>query len=371
MSLQIKNNWNETIERFDAWFHNKPCDRPLINAWANREEGDFLIPERLVEEPYSDLKDRYLNPDKRFTTVMNWFCRDIKPVAEAFPEYSINLGAGSMALYLGAEPDFAPDTLWFKHFVEDYSDVLPLTYDPENIWWKKHLEIIRRQVELAKDTDILIGIPDIVENIDILSALRNPQDCCYDLYDYPDEVKQALDNITKLYPVYYDAIYDIVKREDGVSAYTVFNIAAHGKTAKVQCDFGAMMSPEHFKEFIIPTLKEQCSKLDNTLFHLDGPECIPHVDALMTLENLGALQWTYGARNPGSADERWFDMYKKVKEAGKGLWFSFDDPPEKAIADADKIVKKFGHQGLFFNFPRMSQKLADELMIKAEKEWKI
>lgn len=95
-------------------------------------------------------------------------------MGEGFPNLSMDLGAGSIALYLGSEPVFKPDTVWFSHCIEEYGQVLPLRYDPENPWLKKHLEIIRRAVELARDTDILINIPDLIENIDILGRCRIP-----------------------------------------------------------------------------------------------------------------------------------------------------------------------------------------------------
>ena len=369
MSICFKDNWDDTIQRFDAWFHNKPCDRPLMSVWVMREEGDYLS-ERIPEEPFDSPEDMYLNADKHFAKMFNMLCREFKPMAEAFPEFSMNLGAGSMALYLGGEPVFAPDTLWFKHFAEDYKTALPLRFDPENKWWKKHLEILNRQVELCRNTDIAVCIPDIIENIDILSAIRNPQDCCFDLYDNPDDVKRALDDISRLYPVYYDAVYNMVKRKDNSSAYTSFKIIGPGKTAKIQCDFAALMSPEHFTEFILPSLESQCAYLDNTVFHLDGPECFPHVDALMSIEKLGALQWTPGTRNPDAGEECWFDLYKKVRNAQKGLWIGlYAYPPEDAVAAADRIVRKFGHKGLYFIFPYMNQKQANELMVRAEKEW--
>jgi len=366
----FKNNWDETLERFDAWYRQKPTDRPLISVWIKRGENEKLFPP-YEEAPYDDAEDVYTNPEKRLARVMNSYGRMQKPGAEAYPNFTIDLGAGSMALYLGSEPHFTPETVWFKPFLEDYSAALPFRYDPENKWWLKHLELIKRLVKLAGETDIVINVPDIVENIDILSAIRDPQLCCLDLYDHPDEVKLALDGITKLYRVYYDAIYDIVKRPDGSSSFTAFNVIGYGKTAKLQCDFNAMMSPLHFKEFVVPTLALQCGWLDNTIFHLDGPECIVHVDALMTVERLGGLQWTTGARNPLSGDECWHGMYKKVVEAGKGLWLSLHGyKPEEAVDIAAGLVKKFGNRPFYFQMPQMDQSEYDAMMIRAEREWK-
>ena len=368
MQVQLKNNWDETLQRFDAWFHNKPTDRPLINGWVHSNKNEDLINVQ-TETPYESVEERYLNPDKAYARLLNQY-RTVIPVAEGFPQFSMNLGAGSMALYLGSEPTFVPETVWFNPFLDNYENKLPLTFDPDNMWWTKHLEIIKRQVELVKGTDIAVCIPDIVENLDILSAIRDPQACCYDLYDYPEEIKQALDDITKLYPIYYNEIYDMVKRCDCSSAYTAFSIVGHGKTAKLQCDFAAMMSPEHFNEFVVPTLENQCEWIDNTMFHLDGPECFPHVDALMAIEKLGALQWTTGARNPRAGDESWYEMYRKVKNAEKGLWLSLADYPfDEAVEIADRLVREFGYKGFYFHFPGMSQKQFDGLMLKAERDW--
>lgn len=368
--IQLKNNWEETIQRFDAWLQHKNTGRPLMNLYAYRDPASPPYP-KYTEEPFDDARDMFLNADKNFARLMNFYGW-VEPLAEAFPQFSMNLGAGSLALYLGSEPLFAPDTLWFTHFIEEYDDCLPLRYDPDNVWWRKHLEIIRRQLELTRNTDIMVCIPDLIENIDILSAMRDPQTCCFDLYDYPDEVHEALQNISDVYMTYYDAIYDLVKKPDGVCAYTAFNILGTGKTAKIQCDFSALLSPEHFDEYILPSLKRQCEEIPNTMFHLDGPECLCHVDSLMSIEKLGCLQWTPGARNPKAGSEAWYELYTKVRNADKGLWIGLSDyEPEEAIAVADQLVKKFGPAGMYFHFPYMPRDMADALLIKAERDWKI
>ncbi|MCL2885036.1 MAG: hypothetical protein FWF49_06090, partial [Oscillospiraceae bacterium] len=358
--IQIKDNWDETVSMFDRWFHHGDTGRPLMNLWARREPEEY-IGDPLEAAGFESAEDLYLNADKHFANWTNYY-RTVRPYAEGYPSFSMNLGAGSMALYLGAQPVFKPDTVWFRHFIEDYDDVLPLRYDADNVWWKKHLEIIRRQVALTADTDICVCVPDIVENIDILAALRDPQTVCLDLYDYPDKVKAALGDISDLYMTYYDAIYDLIKRPDGSSAYTAFHILGSGKTAKIQCDCSALLSPGQFEEFIVPSLTRQCGELDNTLYHLDGPECLVHVDALMRIEKLGALQWTPGERNEHAGSERWDDLYRKVREADKGLWIAlWDYSPEDAVACADRIVKKFGGRGMYFHFPEMSREQAERL----------
>ena len=58
----------------------------------------------------------------------------------------------------------------------------------------------------------------------------------------------------------------------------------------------------------MPSLQQQCQKLDYTLYHLDGPDAIKHLDALMEIEELDALQWTPGAGKPDGGDELWYPI---------------------------------------------------------------
>lgn len=365
--LQYKTNWAETKQRFTAWWRNENTDTPLMNVRAVREKP---LHDLLPEEEFDNCEDRYLNVKKNAARVKNHYAL-VEPLADGLPQFSMDLGAGSMALYLGGEPVFKPETVWFTPFLSDYTQ-LPLRFDAENHWWRRHLAMIDEQVREVEGTDIQVCVPDIIENIDILAAIRGPQTVCYDLYDYPGEVKAAIAQINELYMLYYDEIYRRVRDAGGGSAFTAFSIWGPGKTAKVQCDFSAMISPAQFEEFVIPPLKEQCRALDNTLYHLDGPECLCHLPALMRLEELSALQYTPGDGNPRGADPAWDPVYRAVKEAGKGAWVTlWEYSAEDAVAYADRLVKTLGGKGFYFQFPVMSYAQAQALLVKAEKEWKI
>ena len=363
---QYKSNWAETKQRFAAWWRGEKTDTPLMNVPADREKPLHAL---LPEEPFDGCADRYRNVRKNAARVKNRYAL-AEPLADAMPQFSMDLGAGSMALYLGGEPVFKPETVWFAPFLDDYAR-LPLKYNAENYWWQKHLAIVDEQLSEVEGTDIRVCVPDIIDNIDILAAIRGPQAVCYDLYDYPGEVKAAVAQIGDLYMVYYDEIYRRVRDVDGGAAFTAFSIWGPGKTAKVQCDFSALMSPEQFTEFVIPSLEKQCEGLDNTLFHLDGPECLRHLPALMKIEKLSALQYTPGARNARGGDPQWDPVYRAAKEAGKGVWVALDEyAPEDAVACADRLVRTLGGRGFYFQFPRMTNRQAQDLLLKAEREWK-
>jgi len=346
--MKQKPNWSETKQRFQAWWANDLHEGPLVSLISRRST---------LVEPLEKVPSTVPLPHAHYFADMpavlanyrNWI-RQHDFRLDSFPSMDLNFGPGSVALYLGSEPAFTPETVWFNPCVHSSWEDYPLVYDPNNRWWQEHYRILKTAQEAAGD-DFYVTIPDLVENIDILAAMRDPQAMCIDLIDEPDIVKKRLEELNELYFVYYDALYDLLKDKDGGSAFTAFRIWGPGKTAKVQCDFNVLMSPAHFKEFVCPTLADQCRRLDNSMFHLDGPDAIRHAPALMQVEHLHALQWTHGAGNPDGGSERWYPLYDIVHNAGKSLWVCIEDgDADTMVQKARKLVKRYGVRGLYLNF---------------------
>jgi len=132
-----------------------------------------------------------------------------------------------------------------------------------------------------------------------------------------------------------------------------------------------MLSPAHFREFVQPALRKQLESLDHSLYHLDGPDAVRHVPALMELEKLQALQWTCGAGQPDGASERWYGIYDQVCKADKSLWIQlYDGNVETWIRSAETLMELYGKNRMNFQFPTMSLKDAERLLNHAEKHWK-
>lgn len=363
--MKYKENWSETQQRFNTWWNGDKTDRPMLKIIARRKKALEVLEPVL---PAINPMDYHLNVERIVKELRNT-CRTHVFMAEAFPYLDINIGPGSMATYLGSEPNFTWDTVWYTECIHDWNQWGEISFNPNNYWWIHHLELISKACLLSND-DFLIAIPDIVENIDILSAMRSPEKLCCDLFDEPVLIKSCISLIDRLYFKYYDAIYNIVKSEDSSSCYTAFSIWGPGKTAKVQCDFSALISPSQFREFVIPSLRMQCRQLDNSLYHLDGPDAIKHLDALMDIDELNALQWTPGDGKPDGSGKEWYPIYEKVRNAGKSLWISiYGGTVEDWIKGADGIVKAFGNQSLYFLFPVMEEEDAKRLIATAEDQW--
>lgn len=381
-----KLNWKETKEKFTNYWQHKNTGRPLMCVIARRPEVEQFSDGTPVEGGYldqicqgkyynmpkelywKDMEDKYQNAE-RIVARYRYFCDTHAFLGESFPNLNIDFGPGSTAAYLGSDIGFKEDTVWFKKCLDGWDGVPKLTFDPENKWFKKHLQLAKDCRALAKD-DFYVDMPDLMENIDVLASLRGAQDTLFDLLDEPEKVGQRIQEVTDVYYDYYDRFYDVIKDKDGGNAYTVFQIWGPGRTVKLQCDFSAMMAPEDFRKYIQPSLRTQSENVDHVLYHLDGPAAIKHMDALMEIEGIDALQWTSGDAGPDGTLPDWDVIYDKAIAAGKSIWVKvYSGEFEDWIRNVDRIVKKYGSHSLFLLFPEMSMEQAVYLLDYADKNW--
>lgn len=381
-----KVNMEAAKEKFRNYWAHKNTGRPLMCVIARRPEVEQYSDGTLVEGGYldqicqgkyynmpeelkwKDMEDKYQNP-QRIVDRYRYFCQTHAFLGESFPNLNIDFGPGSLASYLGSEIGFKEDTVWFNKCLDGWDGVPKLTFDPENKWFKKHLQLAKDCQALAGD-DFYVDMPDLMENIDVLASLRGAQDILFDLLDEPEMIGERIQEVTDIYYEYYDRFYDVIKDEEGGNAYTVFQIWGPGRTVKLQCDFSAMMSPEDFRKYIQPSLRSQSENVDHVLYHLDGPAAIKHMDALMEIEGIDALQWTSGDAGPDGTLPDWDVIYDKAIAAGKSIWVKvYSGEFEDWIRNVDRIVNKYGSHSLFLLFPEMSMEQAAYLLDYADRNW--
>jgi len=309
-----KENWEETKQHFVQWWNHEGL---VFNV------GTFPAdpPHDVVEEPgpAPSVEAWHADWEARARRSHHELSRQTFP-ADALAMAGSDIGPGSLALFLGGEPGFSPETTWFKPSMpeENPEHRPPLRFDPESTWWKVTEGTLKASAELGRGK-YLVGCPDLIENIDILAALREPQNMMLDMALRPDWVLQKMEEINQAFFEAYDRVYDIIRLEDGSSSFGAFGLWGPGKVVKVQCDASAMFSPDMFETFVLPALTRQCEWLDHSMFHLDGHQCICHLDLLLSIDALDAIEWTPDPQVPGGGSPEWYDLYRRILDAGKSV----------------------------------------------------
>lgn len=315
--LAWKPNWDETRQHFADWWSRKGL---VIGAWGGVWADE---PREAVERPAAASPGDvafYTDAGARARRNHYGLSRCAYPL-DMIPTADTMIGPGSLALCLGSEPTFTENTVWFGSIMEQDDEPEkrgPIRFDRRNRWWQVHRETLSESAALARGK-YLVACPDLVENIDILASLRGLSTLLLDMIDRPEWVSEKLCEINRAYFEVYDRIYDIIKLEDGSSAFEAYKLWGPGKTAKVQCDSSTMFSPAMFRRFVVPALREQCRYLDYSMYHLDGKEQFCHLDALFEIEELDAIEWTPNANLPLGGDPQWYDLYRRILAAGKSV----------------------------------------------------
>jgi len=335
-----KHNWEETRKRFVEWWDRRGV---MIGTWGAPCRGGPVHADVQAPAVPASLEERYCDPEFRARENRYRLSRSLYP-RDVIPSAITDMGPGSLALLLGSTPGFAEDTVWAYPCMEGVEDPerLPrLRFDPGNRWWRVSEAVIRRCVQLA-GADYVVGCPDLVENMDTLSALRGAQGLLVDMIERPAWVERKTAEINEAWFEAYQRIYELIKLDDGSSCYGAFYIWGPGKTAKVQCDSSAMFSPQMFERFVVPGLTAQCSGLDHSLYHLDGTQAMVHLDSLLRIESLDAIEWTPQAGIETGGNPRWYDLYRRILAAGKSVQAVNVRPEEVA-----PLLRAVGRHGIY------------------------
>ena len=208
----------------------------------------------------------------------------------------------------------------------------------------------------------LTTLPDLIENLDIVASLIGGLNTQYALKDDPDGVKRLIAEVNDAYFRCYDELYELLDGPTLGSCFSAFRIWGPGRVAKLQCDASAMISPEMFGDVVVPGLNRQIARLDYTVYHLDGPDAVCHLDTLLHETDLDAIQWTPGAGQPGLDDESYRPMYRRVQDAGKSLLLL-----GVPYGSVETVVRWLGPDGVYIGTEAPSVAAADELLRKAER----
>ena len=312
--LSKMKDWQKSQQRWEAFWHQEIVDRPLISASSrlNEDISSILVP--------ANNEIRWLDEDFRIKEAI-WDIEHTYYAADGFPMINTSIGPGTLAVYLGAQPEFGEDTVWYHKSIDDISNVQIPKLDLENKYWQDTLRLLKKSKEQLAGK-ALLGIPDLIENIDVISSMVGNVETLFALMECPEKIHEFQKAILPLYFEYYDRILDIIAEDDGGVAFSHFGVYAKGRMAKVQCDFSAMISSEMFGEFVSPYLKEQCDKLDYSLYHWDGLNALQHEEHLLSIRSLTGIQFTPGAGHENPVHPRFYDLWKRVKAAGKSgmLW---------------------------------------------------
>ena len=290
--------------------------------WEHFQEGVQPHAEIVPPAPAKDLSQKWFDPQWR-AEYLDWYVAHSSLKADILPVANTQLGPGSLAAILGGVFEGGEDTIWI-HPHPDFTD--EIVFNPEHPNWILHKELLKA-CKAKANGHYFVGMPDLMEGLDVLAALKGTDRVLLDTVMQPEILEQQMQQINDIYFKVFDELYDIIREGDEM-AFCYFSSWAPGKMSKLQSDISTMISQDDYRRFVQPFIREQCQKIDYTLYHLDGVGAMHHLPALLEIEELNAIQWTPGVGEPQGGSPKWYDLYKKILACGKSVmacWVTLDE----------------------------------------------
>ncbi len=358
MSLEFKPDWEETKERYRAFWAHEYFGRCALAVTAPRDDAPDEPPPARPTTPYQ----RWTDLDYAAASNSWAMCRTFYG-GEAFPVWTIGYpGHTAIPAFLGCRTELDFETGWWHPIVlgEGLEEVLELRVDHAGEWWRFTLKALERAVRESAGRCIP-SIGAFGGCGDTLAALRGTDRLLYDVIDRPEEVVAAEAYLMEMWCEVYEEFYYIV-REVSEGSTSWFGFWSPGKTYAAQNDFSYMISPKMFRELFLPTIERQTQYLDHTVYHVDGIGAFAHVSELCELPRLQAIQILPGAGKPSPL--HFMETLKMVQKAGKNLQISLS--PE----ELEPALAQLSARGLFVTTFCTTESEARELLKNAER-WSI
>lgn len=333
-NMRYKDDWEKSRARLCAFWEQEIIDRCCISV---------ISPKRGREEEYWRLKglprlygwgdgERIVQKSRSQFEVSRFG-------GESFPGIWLNLGpSGHAGYFKGAEPQRDEQTVWYNPTLDD--EYTNLILDKESELYQLTLELANYYVA-DSGGDYFISMPDTSGNIDAMAHLRGSGNLLIDLALESEELEKALIEIERGWEAIIGEVYEIVRENnDGGSVIYWLKSWAPGLHSQLQADLSVMISKDHFKKFILPELVAQSNFLEFPIYHFDGAEQERHLDDLLAIENLKAIQWmSVSGQKPPSA---YLDVLKRIQAGGKSLLISIYDNRE-----VEPLLTNLSSKGLY------------------------
>ena len=356
MSIGGIDDLDMRVKRQDAFWDCAIIDRPLVNMYIYEANSAYPMPQK----EFASHRERWMDTEFVVNRTLHQVM-STRYLGDAIPMIMPNLGPEVFSAYFGTEMEYSESTSWSIANLKDWADVDKIKFSADNFYWKKTLELTDALLEAGKGK-FYTGYTDLHPGGDALVAFRDPMNLNIDLIEHVDDIKSLLKYVDNVFIDVFDFWAD--KLQSSAQAIGTWTGVASSKRSHIPSnDFSCMISNEMFEDVFLPGIIRECDETETSLYHLDGPGALQHLDSLLAIDSLNAIQWIYGEGNGCTSD--WFEVYQRCQKAGKGIQLTAASSDE-----LDAIIDNLRPEGVWLTVRGVKdQKDADQVMKKIE-NWK-
>lgn len=277
---------------------------------------------------------------------------------ETFPIFWPNLGPSVYAAFYGTKLEFGEVTSWSEPIVHDWDDLDSLQLDMENVYFRKIEELTQHALDRCEGR-YLVGYTDLHPGVDCAAAWRGMDRFCFDMIDHPEQVTRLIERALADFETVYDHFDAMLKAHNQPSS-SWMGIPSFGRMHIPSCDFAALISPRLFREFGLPILEREVKTMSHNIFHLDGKGVARHLDTILSIPEVHAIQWVQGVGDDLPIMQ-WVPFIKEIQARGVPIVVDLNKD------ELDEFVEAMDPHGLFLWVATDNEEEERALLKKVEK----
>lgn len=334
--METKPDYERCMDRLEAWLHQEVIDRVPVRFAAHNADFEH---EHTSEKTWPDLKTRWFDAEHQVDSGLAAF-RKQKFIGETFPVFWPNLGPDVYASFYGCELIYGEVTSWSVPILKDATEGAKVRLDLGNEYARKIDELTDIALEKVGN-EAWVGYTDLHPGMDTVAAWLDPQKLCTELVENAEGVLQLIELATRDFQAIYDRYHEKLSAHGQPSANWLY-FPTRGKLHIPSCDFGAMISPKMYERFAFPILQKEVAPMTENIFHLDGKGVARHLDYVLSVPQVQAIQWVQGM----GADKpimQWEKLMKRMLDAGKSVLVDLE------VSELDDFMAAFRPEGIMFS----------------------
>lgn len=325
--LALCPDFAERAARHEAWWHRSLAGgRPLLLGYANRDPARPVTRRmELMGEPA-----RWLEAKRRDAA-------QLALAADALPFLRVDMGPCCLAALMGLKREYGADTAWSHAFInDDWSNVPAWKLDRQCAEWKTFEMLMRAGAEASRG-QCLLATPNLGGPCDILTNLRGATELCMDVMDDPGRVAAQAEAMMPARSE-AEAFMGETAARHGAGLIHWHMLYSEAPYEIAECDLLFSVGPDIAEKVCLPDIERQSRQAPRCVFHLDGGGSARHIEALLDIPTIHAIQYTPGAGTPSAL--AWLDMFRLIQAKGRSLLVF------APIAEVPELVRALRPEGL-------------------------
>ena len=342
MSKDANDQIEQKIKLHHAFWNRDPLQRPLVTFYLG---PDFFFSRHYRAAEHLLIQGKRITPDMLnvdlFLEDYDRMFAAVDPIEQdGFWATQPYTGIPWMEGILGCEIYATASSFISRPWVQSLSEVDQIVFNPDNPWFKKYIEFLRKLAQLAAGR-FPVGQPIMRGPSDMVGALLGQSEMIYAIMDEPDKMKRLFEKVTRIFLEMMKHHYEIVPEFKGGYSLGFYPVWAPGKCIWFQEDLSAILSPDFYREFLKIPAEQICRGYDYTAVHLH-PASFFIVDQLLQIEKLRVIEVNKDIGGP-SVEEMTPVFQKILAQKNLILW------GDLSIEDAGIILRKLPARGIFLN----------------------